>query len=63
MRRIRLEAASLIGAPATCSTGATAAPSCMSGLLMPSGPTIGATPPSTPTATTRSDMPAAHANV
>ncbi len=56
-------AANRIGAPATSRIGAITAPSCIRGLLIASGPTIGATPPSTPAATTRSGMAAAVASV
>ena len=56
-------AAHRIGKPATASSGATIDPSDISPPLIASGPTVGATPPSTPTAMTRSGSAAAHPKV
>ncbi|ODQ86315.1 hypothetical protein BHQ17_21055 [Mycolicibacterium holsaticum] len=58
--RISALAASPIGVPATCSSGATRDPTLpINPPVMASGPTVGATPPMTPAATTRSGIAAA----
>jgi hypothetical protein len=49
------------GAPPKRSSGAIRRPIFIAPPLIASGPRVGATPPSTPTSTTRSGKPAAHA--
>ena len=60
---MKAAAAKRIGSPATASTGAASIPSDIRPPLIASAPTVGATPPSTPTATIRSGIAAAHPSV
>jgi hypothetical protein len=63
MSRISVLAANLSGAPASSTIGAAAVINVDTPPPMPSAPRTGATPPSTPAATTRSGMAAAQASV
>jgi hypothetical protein len=64
MSLMSVVAASLIGPPANCSSGATRTPTFpITPPAIASGPIVGATPPITPAATTRSGIAAAHARV